>query len=91
SLKADRNMNHFINLTYFSVRLLILSPSDPRISSLPSSAHTYRLLIFKEHFCEDPEVFSAAPRFQQQRSEIINRFLKLVNNFFNYFVATTAV
>ncbi|MCA7879628.1 hypothetical protein QZN10_24210, partial [Burkholderia contaminans] len=49
SLKADRNMNHFINLTYFSVRLLILSPSDPRISSLPSSAHTYRLLIFKEH------------------------------------------
>lgn len=52
SLKADRNMNHFINLTYFSVRLLILLPSDPRISSLPSSAHTYRLLIFKEHVCE---------------------------------------
>ncbi|WP_208449706.1 hypothetical protein, partial [Burkholderia ambifaria] len=54
SLKADRNMNHFINLTYFSVRLLILSLSDPRISSLPSSAHTYRLLIFKEHFREKP-------------------------------------
>ncbi|WP_334066982.1 hypothetical protein, partial [Burkholderia cepacia] len=48
SLKADRNMNHFINLTYFSVRLLILLLSDPKISSLPSSAHTYRLLIFKE-------------------------------------------
>ncbi|WP_321801996.1 hypothetical protein, partial [Burkholderia sp. BCC1988] len=61
------------------------------ISSRPSSAHTYRLLIFKEHFCENPKVFSAALRFQQQRSEIINRFLKLVNNFFNYFVATTAV
>ncbi|MBR8087203.1 hypothetical protein, partial [Burkholderia vietnamiensis] len=48
SLKADRYMNLFINLTYFSVRLLILSLSDPKISSLPSSAHTYRLLIFKE-------------------------------------------
>ncbi|MBX3797626.1 hypothetical protein, partial [Burkholderia cepacia] len=44
----DRNMNCFINLTYFSVRLLILSLSDPKISSLRSSAHTYRLLIFKE-------------------------------------------
>ncbi|HIH2751442.1 TPA: hypothetical protein ACYLN4_007285, partial [Burkholderia lata] len=32
--------------------------------------------------------FSAALRFQQQRSEIINRFFKLVNNFFNYIVAT---
>ncbi|WP_217447255.1 hypothetical protein, partial [Burkholderia pyrrocinia] len=52
SLKADRYMNCFINLTYFSVRLLILSLSDPKISSLPSSAHTYRLLIFKERFCE---------------------------------------
>ncbi|WP_185640912.1 hypothetical protein [Burkholderia sp. Bp8984] len=74
-------MNHFINLTYFSVRLLILSLSDPKISSLPSSAHTYRLLIFKEHFCEDPEAFSAALRFQQQRSEIMNRFFQFVNNF----------
>ncbi|MCA8298344.1 hypothetical protein LGN19_31605, partial [Burkholderia sp. AU30198] len=56
SLKADRNMNCFINLTYFSVRLLILSLSDPKISSLPSSAHTYRLLIFKERFCEELRV-----------------------------------
>ncbi|WP_208459009.1 hypothetical protein, partial [Burkholderia vietnamiensis] len=56
SLKADRYMNLFINLTYFSVRLLILSLSDPKISSLPSSAHTYRLLIFKEHFCEELRV-----------------------------------
>ncbi|WP_230939554.1 hypothetical protein, partial [Burkholderia vietnamiensis] len=54
--KADRYMNLFINLTYFSVRLLILSLSDPKISSLPSSAHTYRLLIFKEHFCEELRV-----------------------------------
>ncbi|MEB2599557.1 hypothetical protein SB384_07870, partial [Burkholderia cenocepacia] len=60
SLKADRNMNHFINLTYFSVRLLILLLSDPRISSLPSSAHTYRLLIFKEHVCEGSEPLSSA-------------------------------
>ncbi|WP_230945357.1 hypothetical protein, partial [Burkholderia vietnamiensis] len=54
--KADRYMNLFINLTYFSVRLLILSLSDPKISPLPPSAHTYRLLIFKEHFCEELRV-----------------------------------
>ncbi|WP_208456133.1 hypothetical protein, partial [Burkholderia sp. BCC0801] len=60
SLKADRNMNHFINLTYFSVRLLILLLSDPRISSLSSSAHTYRLLIFKEHVCEGSEPLGSA-------------------------------
>ncbi|MDN7458700.1 hypothetical protein, partial [Burkholderia cenocepacia] len=50
----------FINLTYFSVRLLILLLSDPRISSLSSSAHTYRLLIFKEHVCEESEPLSSA-------------------------------
>ncbi|WP_208449577.1 hypothetical protein, partial [Burkholderia ambifaria] len=84
SLKADRNMNHFINLTYFSVRLLILSLSDPRISSLPSSAHTYRLLIFKEHSARNllflsSAAFSAAekrdyePSFfaRQQLSELL--------------------
>ncbi|WP_208449687.1 hypothetical protein, partial [Burkholderia ambifaria] len=70
SLKADRNMNHFINLTYFSVRLLILSLSDPRISSLPSSAHTYRLLIFKEHFREKPSV-------SQQRRVFSSREVRL--------------
>ncbi|MGC3024673.1 hypothetical protein ACPUER_05875, partial [Burkholderia sp. DN3021] len=70
SLKADRNMNHFINLTYFSVRLLILSLSDPRISSLPSSAHTYRLLIFKERFCEELRV-------SQQRCVFSSREAKL--------------
>jgi hypothetical protein len=83
-------MNLFINLTYFSVRLLILSLSDPKISSLPSSAHTYRLLIFKEHFCET-SCFSAALRFQQQRSEIMNRLSSLVNNFLNCFVVTVRV
>ncbi|WP_334042002.1 hypothetical protein, partial [Burkholderia ambifaria] len=80
----DRNMNHFINLTYFSVRLLILSLSDPRISSLPSSAHTYRLLIFKEHSARNlafpgSAAFSAAekrdyePSFfaRQQLSELL--------------------
>ncbi|MCA8109445.1 hypothetical protein, partial [Burkholderia sp. AU36459] len=70
---------------------LILSLSDPRISSLSSSAHTYRLLIFKEHACEKLRVSQQRCVFQQQRSEIINRFLRLVNNFFNYFAATTAV
>ncbi|WP_175684005.1 hypothetical protein [Burkholderia cenocepacia] len=34
---------------------------------------------------------SAALRFQQQRSEIINRFLKLVNNFLNDFVAAAGL
>ncbi|WP_216360934.1 hypothetical protein, partial [Burkholderia sp. IDO3] len=32
--------------------------------------------------------FSAALRFQQQRSEIMNRFFQIVNNIFNCFVAT---
>ncbi|WP_208449215.1 hypothetical protein, partial [Burkholderia ambifaria] len=69
---------------YFSVRLLILSLSDPRISSLPSSAHTYRLLIFKEHSARNllflsSAAFSAAekrdyePSFfaRQQLSELL--------------------
>ncbi|MGU7816726.1 hypothetical protein, partial [Burkholderia sp. AW49-1] len=34
---------------------------------------------------------SAALRFQQQRSEIMNRLFQLVNNFLNYFVATAGV
>ncbi|KUY90524.1 MULTISPECIES: hypothetical protein, partial [unclassified Burkholderia] len=33
----------------------------------------------------------AALRFQQQRSEIMNRLFQLVNNFLNYFVATIGV
>ncbi|WP_321852746.1 hypothetical protein, partial [Burkholderia diffusa] len=33
----------------------------------------------------------AALRFQQQRSEIMNRLFQLVNNFLNCFVATTGV
>ncbi|WP_230954024.1 hypothetical protein, partial [Burkholderia cepacia] len=32
--------------------------------------------------------FSAAPRFQQQRSEIMNRVSQFVNNFLHYIVAT---
>lgn len=80
SLKADRYMNLFINLTYFSVRLLILLLSDSKTGSLPSSAHTYRLLIFKEHSAQD--LVFAALRFQQQRSEIMNPVSQLVNNFF---------
>ncbi|WP_230938249.1 hypothetical protein, partial [Burkholderia territorii] len=63
--------------------------SDPRISSPPSSAHTYRLLIFKEHFCGKPGVSQQRRVFQQQRSEIMNRVSRFVNNFLNCFVATT--
>ncbi|WP_230960351.1 hypothetical protein, partial [Burkholderia territorii] len=74
SLKADRNMNHFINLTYFSVRLLILLPSDPKISSLPSSAHTYRLLIFKEHFCRKPGVSQQRCVFSSREAELLTTF-----------------
>jgi hypothetical protein len=73
-------MNLFINLTYFSVRLLILLLSDSKTGSLPSSAHTYRLLVFKEHSAQD--LVFAALRFQQQRSEIMNPVSQLVNNFF---------
>ncbi|MEM5400697.1 hypothetical protein, partial [Paraburkholderia unamae] len=47
SLKADRFQNKFKNLTYFSVRLLILLllpviPENDRAATA-SSAHTYRL------------------------------------------------
>ncbi|WP_230947650.1 hypothetical protein, partial [Burkholderia territorii] len=35
--------------------------------------------------------FPAALRFQQQRSEIMNRVSRFVNNFLNCFVATTGV
>ncbi|MCA8031311.1 hypothetical protein, partial [Burkholderia cepacia] len=34
--------------------------SDPRISSLPSSAHTYRLLIFKEQSARNFVFLSSA-------------------------------
>ncbi|WP_175875485.1 hypothetical protein [Burkholderia sp. BCC0097] len=34
---------------------------------------------------------SAALRFQQQRNEIMNRVLQLVNNFLNDFVATAGL
>ncbi|MDN7881094.1 hypothetical protein, partial [Burkholderia aenigmatica] len=74
SLKADRNMNCFINLTYFSVRLLILSLSDPRISSLSSSAHTYRLLIFKEHFCEELRVSQQRCVFSSREARVSTVF-----------------
>ncbi|WP_206780249.1 hypothetical protein, partial [Burkholderia pseudomallei] len=64
-------MNLFINLTYFSVRLLILSLAI-RKSPAPSSAHTYRLFIVKEHIREKIRLltapFSAALRCQQQRN-----------------------
>lgn len=59
--KLTGHMNCFINLTYFSVRLLILllSRSEDQVS-LTSSAHTYRLLVFKEHVCEQIVLLSSA-------------------------------
>ncbi|WP_206781580.1 hypothetical protein, partial [Burkholderia metallica] len=56
-------------------RLLILSLSDPRISSLSSSAHTYRLLIFKEHFCEKPEVSRQRCVFSSREARLLTVFL----------------
>ncbi|WP_159936065.1 hypothetical protein [Burkholderia singularis] len=76
-------MNLFINLTYFSVRLLILLLIPAKPGPLPSSAHTYRLFIVKEHFLPSFPARSAALRCQQQRSEIMNPFSSSVNNFLN--------
>ncbi|MDF3106263.1 hypothetical protein, partial [Burkholderia semiarida] len=61
-------------LTYFSVRLLILSLSDPRISSLSSSAHTYRLLIFKEHACEKLHVSQQRCVFSSREARLSTVF-----------------
>ncbi|WP_231753700.1 hypothetical protein, partial [Burkholderia sp. MSMB0265] len=53
---------------------------------LPSSAHTYRLFIVKEHICEKTSLlsaaFSAALRCLQQRNEIMITYSQRVNNFF---------
>ncbi|WP_208448940.1 hypothetical protein, partial [Burkholderia pyrrocinia] len=87
SLKADRNMNCFINLTYFSVRLLILSLSDPKISSLPSSAHTYRLLIFKEHSARNVALLSSAAFSAAEKRDYEPCFAAR-QQLFNCFVAT---
>ncbi|WP_224024252.1 hypothetical protein, partial [Burkholderia vietnamiensis] len=43
---------------------------------------------FERAFLRGTSRFSAALRFQQQRSEIMNRLSSLVNNFLNCFVAT---
>ncbi|AOI49708.1 hypothetical protein WI23_28745 [Burkholderia oklahomensis C6786] len=64
---------------------MILSLSIRR-SSAPSSAHTYRLFIVKEHICEKHfllrTAFSAALRCLQQRNEIMITYSQRVNNFF---------
>jgi hypothetical protein len=72
-------------------------PEDPGAS--PSSAHTYRLLVFKEHSQEPapkPSVafevqplnyrrhpFRSASLHQQQRNEIMNNVSLFVNRFFS--------
>jgi hypothetical protein len=71
-------------------------PEDPGAS--PSSAHTYRLLVFKEHSQEPapkPSValkaqqlnyrhhrFRSASLHQQQRNEIMKNVSLFVNRFF---------
>ncbi|WP_287854741.1 hypothetical protein, partial [Burkholderia sp.] len=82
--------NHFINLTYFSVRLLILSLSDPRISSLPSSAHTYRLLIFKEHSARN-FVFLSSAAFSAAEKRDYEPCFAARQQLFYYFVATAGL
>ncbi|WP_278650808.1 hypothetical protein, partial [Burkholderia lata] len=42
-------------------------------------------------FLRGTSCFSAALRFQQQRSEIMNRVSHFVNNFFHYIVATAGL
>jgi hypothetical protein len=54
-------------------------------AALPSSAHTYRLLIIKEPVPPAPHLIfgaSLSNRFvrQQQRDEIMQPFLDIVNN-----------
>ncbi|MCA7904856.1 hypothetical protein LGM39_36395 [Burkholderia cepacia] len=80
-------MNHFINLTYFSVRLLILLLSDPKISSLPSSAHTYRLLIFKEQSARN-FVFPGSSAFSAAEKRDYEPCFAARQQLFNYIVAT---
>src|SRR5579872_2498618 len=83
-------MNCFINLTYFSVRLLILSLSDPKISSLPSSAHTYRLLIFKEHSARN-FVFLSSAAFSAAEKRDYEPCFAARQQLFNYCVATAGL
>jgi hypothetical protein len=58
-------------------------------AALPSSAHTYRLLFFKEPFLPAHLLLLrfAANRFvrQQQRNEIMQHLLQTVNNFIENF------
>ncbi|WP_230975196.1 hypothetical protein, partial [Burkholderia stagnalis] len=69
------------------MRLLILLLSDPRIGSPPSSAHTYRLLIFKERFCEKFFFLSSAALSAAEKRDYEHCFA-VRQQLFNYFVAT---
>ncbi|WP_235008048.1 hypothetical protein, partial [Caballeronia humi] len=53
----------------------------------PSSAHTYRLLVFKEHSREtrtQPSALRSASLHQQQRNEIMKNLFPFVNKFFAF-------
>ncbi|WP_250514134.1 hypothetical protein, partial [Caballeronia sp. INDeC2] len=47
-----------------------------------SSAHTYRLLVFKEHIARPLPHHRLASLHQQQRNEIMNNLFLLVNTVF---------
>ncbi|MDR8885217.1 hypothetical protein FEP63_00856 [Burkholderia multivorans] len=86
--KLTGHMNCFINLTYFSVRLLILllSRSEDQVS-LTSSAHTYRLLVFKEHVCEQIVLLSSAALSAAEKRDYEHCFAARQQLFY-YIVAT---
>ncbi|WP_208457439.1 hypothetical protein, partial [Burkholderia pyrrocinia] len=57
------------------------------ISSLPSSAHTYRLLIFKERFCEELRVSQQRCVSAAEKQDYEPCFAAR-QQLFNHFVAT---
>ncbi|WP_211620824.1 hypothetical protein, partial [Paraburkholderia domus] len=75
------------------------TPKDPP-ARLASSAHTYRLLIFKDrlriHYrtsarFNHPAPLRSASLHQQQRNEIMKNFRYVVNRFFNFLNPPTSL
>jgi hypothetical protein len=71
--------------------------SEESIIASPSSAHTYRLLIFKDRLrihhrnrtnFTYPAPFRSASLHQQQRNEIMKNLFRFVNNIFSLSLKT---
>jgi hypothetical protein len=70
-------------------------PEGPTVAS-PSSAHTYRLLIFKDRLrthqnranLDYPAPLCSASLHQQQRNEIMKNLFRFVNNIFSLSLKT---